>query len=118
VSAARLHELRVGARRLVDEGKLPEAVRAYLVAADHAETIALRIEAEHLRSRARQVVVYIWARARWTSVEFDDVSMVQAPAKGLHLGPVRRFNVRGPDGERQVLIDTSDRVRLAPRRRS
>lgn len=119
MSATYLHELRTRARRLVDEGRLDEAMRGYVVAADHADAIGVRVEGEQLRARARQVVVYVWARARGLDVSFDDVTPVYVPANGLPIGPTRRFIVRAVDGdELMVLVDPADRVRVSPRRRA
>lgn len=119
VSAERLHELRVAARRLVDECRYDEAMRGYVAAADLADALRIRVEAETLRSRARQVVVLVWARANGHDVWFDDVAPVYAPVHGVVTGVARRFVLRVSGGDELVaIVDSSDRVRLAPRRKS
>ena len=126
MTAARLHELRVEARRLLDAGRSHEGVQMFLVAADLADELAMRVEAEQLRTNARRGVILIWARTRWPYVWFDHVVPVHAPSDALRLKPTRRFKIATPvvcepSGETrsglEVFIDANDRIRMAPLRK-
>lgn len=118
MGADKLHTLRVRARELVDEGRFGEAMCRYVEAAEYADHIGVRVEGEQLRARARQVIVFVWARARGLDIGFDAVRPVYVPAGGLLIGPTRRFTIRTSEGELTALVDSSDRVRLAPRRKT
>lgn len=107
--------LRRAAVEHAERGQYDEAIRGYLIAADQADALGMRIEGLMLRTNARKVLVLAWARTRWSSTTLDDVVAVHSPSDRLRLGPTRRFRVRSAGLD--VLIDTHDCIRIAPRRR-
>ena len=107
--------LRRAAVEHAERGRYDEAIGAYLVAADRAAALGMRIECLVLQTNARRVIVLAWARPSWPSTTFDDVAAVHSPSDHLRLGPTRRFRVHSAGLD--VLVDTNDRIRIAPRRR-
>ena len=109
--ATKLHELRAAAHELVETNGLHEAITAFLTAADYAQQIGLRLEADHLRSQARRVVVLAWARRASPMVRFADVVVRRSARDPLGLWPARRFRIMMPQEPVIVTIDRRDRVR-------
>ena len=94
-AGVRLHELRMQARTLYEVGRWYDSVVAYVVAADFADAVGIRVDGNLLRMQARRLLVLAWASERWSGLSLEDVTPARRRGDPLGVRPVSRFWIQG-----------------------